>query len=548
MLHARHDAAGPLEAAPARRAEPTPGHPIPMAIHLQLLGNAGLDAADLPPNARARHRHPLALLAFVAAAAPAGVGRERIAAYLWPESDSERASNSLRQTLFWLRKDLGEDLFLPESGGVVQLNPKRLEVDLWELREALDGGDARAAVQIYSGPFLDGFHLPGAAEFSHWADSERQRLERRYVMALDTLARDAEADGRHEDAVAWLRRRAAVEPLSSAAAMALLRALVEAGDVPGALVYASTYESLVRLHLGVEPDPTVRELVAALRSGTAGRGSDAKTAEKTRRPGVGDADVPLPPEPAQGTRAPDDGDRLEPPPAAPRRFRLWSRYTVGTALAAALAIVAVGLLARPGTTPPALPGSTLTVLGSGLTSVGGRDPANRLISCSGPACPDGELPQQAFIIPKHTYYTDPVAGTRFIAQVPDGMFLESPGYSCCTTATFETEFSLPPEATAARISISVLADNQAAVAINGVEFGRHSDSIAPGNYGGPAQTFGTTFLPDPQGNNRLHVTLWDGGGALGLQYHAVVTYQTFLDPAPADSELSASSSGRQRER
>lgn len=493
-------------------------------IHLQLLGGAALRGPDLSPNARARQRRPLALLALVAAGAPHAVGRNKLMAMLWPESDSERASNSLRQTLYLLRRDLGENLFLPESAGGIGLDPSALTVDLWTFRHAIERNAPHDAVAAYAGPFLDGLQVPSAPEFSHWCEMERARVAHQYAAALDALARQAEAQGRADDVVRWRRRQAGADPLSSRVALALLQALDAAGDRTGALEYASVYESLVRVQLEAQPDPQVMEFVALLR----------------RRPAMADSPgrrrmSPAPILPA----ARDDTTRTTPTAGSPahmesrdastgraRAFRPW----IAAAAVGLFALVGASLhAARTSGSPPA---GTVVVLTSGANRVEGRDRANRLVACEGPACPAGALPQLAYVVPKHVSFTLPVAGTGFIAPIADGTESEPPGYKCCTTAVFENEFSLPSDAVSARITISVLADNQARVAINGVEFGRQADSLASWNYGGPATTFSATFSPGQKGTNRLRVTLWDGGGAMGLHYHAVVTYETELVARP----------------
>jgi hypothetical protein len=153
-----------------------------------------------------------------------------------------------------------------------------------------------------------------------------------------------------------------------------------------------------------------------------------------------------------------------------------------------------------------------------------RDTADMLISCDGPACPAGKLPQAAFVVAKHDAYSAGPSGTHYIAPVRDGTTIAEPGYRCCSRAVFEHKFTLPADAATGTISIDVAADNQAIVTINGAEFGRQTDSLSQRNFDGPHTTFTTSFLPDPSGVNRLRVTLWDGGGVLGLNYRAIVKY------------------------
>lgn len=489
-----------------------------MTIELRLLG--GLDVVGPEPavSVRARRRHPMMLLALVAAAAPRAVSRERIMAFLWPESDDARASNSLRQALHGLRRDLGEELFLPETTGGLQLDGAKVNVDLWVFRDAVAKRAPAEAVAAYRGPFLDGFQIGGAPEFNQWVERERERVEREYRTALDILARQAESAARHDEAVAWRRRLAAADPFSSRVALDLLKALSAAGDRPGALQYAAVHEGLVRSHLEVDPDPAITEFVASLRN-TPPLGIVPRLAQLPARTAPGH------PEPARDVTATPPTPRalLAPPrPADSARAltRARARWFAAAGLVALVGLGAVGAMVAH------RPAERFIVLATGHAPVAGRDVTNRLVACEGPICPGGQLPQDAYVIPTHLEYTTPPTGTRFIAPAAEGATVKPPGYACCSTAVFENEFTLPSDAKSATITITLLADNQAIVAINGVEFGRQAVRDAPWNYGGTPTTFAATFLPDPSGVNRLRVTVWDGGGATGLNYRALVTHDT----------------------
>lgn len=488
-------------------------------IELQLLGGLDIGGPHLPPSVRAR-RHPMALMALVAAAAPQAISRDRIMAFLWPESDAERAGNSLRQTVFLLRRNLGDDLFRPDSANGLRLDASKLKVDLWEFREAIVRRAPDEAVALYRGPFLDGFQVPAIPDFSQWVETERERIERLLVGALEALAVQAAGEGRYGAAVMWRRRQAASDRFSSRVALSLLKDLAAAGDRTGALEYAAMYESMVRLHLEVDPDPAVTEFVASIRNAPAAamrtRAVDLVLAAETT------AIAPM----AAAVPALAVSEGMTPAARRGRRgFVPLRGWMVAAGVVALLGTVAAGSLL--GSRPAALP-QTVIVVASGMTTESGRDTATSLISCVGVACPAGPLPQFAFVVPTHPSYTRPATGTSYILPVPDGTTRPSPGYECCTTAVFENRFKLPANAVSGTISIAVLADNQASVTINGVEFGRQIDRFSADNFI-EAATFTTVFAPDPSGINRLHVTLWDGGAALGLNYRAFVTYSTGRD-------------------
>jgi DNA-binding SARP family transcriptional activator len=497
-------------------------------IRLQLLGGLAVGRSDSSPETPTKRRRNLAVLTIVAAAAPRPVARDKILALLWPESDDERARNSLRQELYALRRDLGEELFLPESAAGLQLDPAHIEVDLWEFRARLAAGAYADAVAAYRGPFLDGFHVPGVGEFSHWLDGERLKLEQEYMKALETLAANASREGRHADVVAWRRRQAAADPASGRYALALMRALAEAGDRSGAIKHAAAHDRALREQLDAEPDAEVMEFVASLRRAgwNTPRSSEAVIAEAMSAPLAEEPTATSDGLPAKATATetlPLFEIRAHRPPTR-RRWPL-------VAAAGTLLLVSGGwwFLAARNRGPAVPPEDAPVILGSARGASGGRDPGNRLIACDGPMCPAGALPQDAFVVVKHPAYAPPTAGTAYIAPVSDATTLGEPGYKCCTTATFENAFKLPRSAVSATISVAVHVDNWVIVRINGMEFGRHDNRVDGSHFAGEASVFRKTFSPDPSGTNRLQIVLLDGGGAGGLHYDAVVTFELVAD-------------------
>jgi DNA-binding SARP family transcriptional activator len=241
-------------------------------LRLSMLGTLSMESDHGPLEGVARRRRPLALLAFIAASGSHGVSRDKVLAYLWPESDTGHARNCLKQTLFALRRDLDHQLFLPGTS-TLRLDPQRLAVDRWEFERALDSRARREAVDAYRGPFLDGFHLEGLVGFERWVETERTRLARRYQVALETLAVEAERAGDWVWAVEWWRRLAEHDPLSSHINLGMMRALVRSGDRAEALRCAELHERLLHEELGVLPDTGEREFVAHLRGRHASKGS-----------------------------------------------------------------------------------------------------------------------------------------------------------------------------------------------------------------------------------------------------------------------------------
>ncbi|MGD2153294.1 MAG: BTAD domain-containing putative transcriptional regulator [Gemmatimonadales bacterium] len=212
----------------------------------------------------------MSFLILLAASGEIGVSRDKLAGYLWPESDDKRARHRLSVTLHVLRKELGEEAVLA-SGEMLRLNPEAVWTDVRALEEALERDQPGAAVEVYGGPFLDGVHLEGAREFERWVEGERVRCAGLHARALETLALQAEDAGEYGAAVGWWKRLAAQDPYDSRVALRLMEALAAAGDVANALQHARAHELLLREELEVEPAAEVLEAAERLRLAGAGR-------------------------------------------------------------------------------------------------------------------------------------------------------------------------------------------------------------------------------------------------------------------------------------
>lgn len=233
-------------------------------FRLRTLGGAALERDGVTVDAAGAQRKMLALLALLAVARQRGISRERLALYLWPESDAERARGTLKQTLHVARQQLGS--FEAIVGATeLRLNQDVIESDVHLFEEALDVGDLEGAVALYGGPFLDGFHLSGGSEFERWVDVQRDGLARRHAAAIEALATRASAGGDHAAAVRWWRVLHDIEPLSSRITLALMQALEAAGDRVEAIRCARAHQVLVTDELGGDADPAVGALAARLR-------------------------------------------------------------------------------------------------------------------------------------------------------------------------------------------------------------------------------------------------------------------------------------------
>jgi DNA-binding SARP family transcriptional activator/TolB-like protein len=335
---------------------------------LKLLGGALLEGVDGPVRGRAGQRRRIALLALLAAARGRPVARERLVGWLWPEHPGDAARHLLSESLYVLRRALG-DGSLVATGGEVALDPRVVESDVEAFRAALEKGDPADAVALYRGAFMDGFYLNDAGEFERWVEGERDRLARLYAQALESLAEAAEAEEDFQKAVEWWRRLSTSDPYSSRVVLRLMHALESAGEHTAALRTAAEHADFLRADLDAEPDPAVPAYADRLRtSPPAGRipPAPAQAREPELPPAARNAWTEAEPtteavcsheSPSAAVPVPQrDGTTPPPAPLPPAPKRLRRRVGAAVAILLVMVVVAVSVARRAHRAGPAAKG------------------------------------------------------------------------------------------------------------------------------------------------------------------------------------------------
>ena len=334
-------------------------------LFLRLLGCPSLCGNESTLTGPATQRHRLALLALLASSRFRPQSRDKLVAWLWPERDVEHARNLLNQGVHALRRAIGEAGIISVQDEL-RLDPAAVACDVVAFEDAIAAGELERAIGLYTGPFLDGFHLPGASEFEHWADGERDRLRRSYVRSLESLAEAAEERREWSSAVERWRGLVSEEPYNGRVTLRLMRALDGGGDRAGALQQARLHTLLLQQEFEAGPDPDVVALADRLRTEPA-NGDDRKVAAWS--PETGSHGGP----PHAGTSAParvttdqsastaDLAPALDKPPSASpspgpplpavARRRLVGPLRIGLLVLGTIGVL--GVVARKLQTPPA---------------------------------------------------------------------------------------------------------------------------------------------------------------------------------------------------
>ena len=198
---------------------------------------AGQPARELAPR-------DAALLAWLAVEGP--TPRARLAALLWPESDTEAARNALRQRLFQLRRQIGIDLV---EGQATLTLARGLQHDLADADMLL--GDTGAEL---------------GDEMHTWLQQQRrQRTERaaaRQAEAADAAERAYDYDG----ALVLARQLLQQDRASERSHQRVMRLHYLRGDRAAALLAFDECEQLLKHEVGARPGAETLALLAMIES------------------------------------------------------------------------------------------------------------------------------------------------------------------------------------------------------------------------------------------------------------------------------------------
>lgn len=212
---------------------------------------------------RVRGRSIEWLLALLVLRHGRAVDRSWLAGTLWSESEEGQARHNLSDALTHLRKALGSE------GGRIQ-SPSRetltldltgADVDLLVFDRAIQAGDEAAlrnAVDCYAAPLLEGC-------YEAWVGLERENREQACLAVLETLADRAGERGNASEAIRYLRKAEALDPLRDTVARRLMTALQATGDSAAAIEVYHRLRHRLHEELAADPDAATTRLFQEIR-------------------------------------------------------------------------------------------------------------------------------------------------------------------------------------------------------------------------------------------------------------------------------------------
>lgn len=247
-----------------------------LVLRLKLLGGVSLEGPAGLLQGRVVQRRQLSVLALLAGSRAELLSRDKVSTMLWPEASSGQARSLLSDTLYVLRHSLPGDP-IRVCGADIGIDTDLIWCDVIAFWRAVGAGAAVDAVALYEGPFLDGFHVSGAAEFERWVDGERGEVRRMARRSAHELMAGAEDSGDCAAAARWARRALNIDAYDELAARDLVRLLAAAGDRAGAIQAYESFASLLRDDLDLDVSPEMACIIDEIRDAD-GRASAAAVA------------------------------------------------------------------------------------------------------------------------------------------------------------------------------------------------------------------------------------------------------------------------------
>lgn len=236
--------------------------------HLRVLGGVDLrDHGGRELRSVLAQPKRLALLAYMAVAgADRFVRRDTLTSLFWPESNQDAARHSLRTSLHFLRRSLGDQVLVSRGQEELRLDGSTLWCDVTAFERGLTDGRLSSAMTLYRGHFLESFFVPDASpDLDLWLSQQRERMRTRAADAAATLAARAAQDANRDLAQHWAGRCIELAPYDEGTTRRVMTALSEAGDRAGSLRVYEAFVVRLSRDLDIDPSAETRHLANAVR-------------------------------------------------------------------------------------------------------------------------------------------------------------------------------------------------------------------------------------------------------------------------------------------
>jgi DNA-binding SARP family transcriptional activator len=208
-------------------------------------------------------RKVLSLLCYLCTRPELTATREQVLEAIWPDLTPELASNSLNQTVYFLRRIFEPDYrddsspgYLMSDQDMVWLDRELVHADsqvcaglLRALAMPGSDGSASALADAYTGRFALDF------EYEDWATTYRDHLHARYLEAMERAILRHSQRGDYEAAIYLAHRVLDVDPAADNIERTAIRLYRSMGAFAAAAEQYAHYAQIQRSEFGIEVPP-----------------------------------------------------------------------------------------------------------------------------------------------------------------------------------------------------------------------------------------------------------------------------------------------------
>lgn len=233
-------------------------------VELRLLGPPSVCVDGQPLHIPRRQTRAL-LFRLGAVLGP--VPREHLCFLLWSNRPEQEARRNLSHLLTHLRNVLPEPEAVEANDDTVTLVPDFIWSDAVAFLRERNGSDEAPSTDVlhrladlYRGPLLAGFSLPGSPEYESWLTLERQSLERVFLETVALLVELHIQQGNYAEAIEYANSFLYVNSFDEEMHRRLIELYGATGDRGAALRQYQACADILRRDLGLRPSQGMREL------------------------------------------------------------------------------------------------------------------------------------------------------------------------------------------------------------------------------------------------------------------------------------------------
>lgn len=204
------------------------------------------------------------------------LSREKIIAFLWPDSNEEAAKYNLRFNLWLIKKNIGLDSqgnqFLHVDKDCCGINEKYAYhcdlLDIINFRPS-DEDSIDSLLKLrgrFAGDFLEGYYFNNCEELNEWILFERINFEKRKVKILKRLACLYEQYENFEACMDIIHEIHEIEPYDEEMALKIMQLYLLMSNRVGAINYYHIFSNKLATSLGILPSEQLKNLYNDIRS------------------------------------------------------------------------------------------------------------------------------------------------------------------------------------------------------------------------------------------------------------------------------------------